>query len=98
MVVTDRTVRESNEKSDREWDAFRVFHDGPLRRCPACGRKVFLPCLACETERCGKVADPQDATEEELLRIELEGDRRRRYEYCRLKKVAEAIRKERDEP
>lgn len=26
------------------------FPKGPLGRCPTCGRKVVLPCLACETE------------------------------------------------
>lgn len=23
------------------------FHDGPLGRCPTCGARVFLPCVAC---------------------------------------------------
>ena len=80
-----------------EIERMRMFHDGPFGRCPRCGRKVFLPCLACAVELEGDVNDPLDTAEEEPLRVELDGDQRQRYEYCRLEKIAEAVRREDDE-
>lgn len=81
-------------KRYEEAEFFRHFHKGPLEKCPQCGRMVFSPCLACRTELMGQVNDPIETTEEESLHIQLEGEQRQRYEYCRLKKIAEAIRHE----
>ena len=80
------------ESYREEIELFRVYHSGKFGKCPECGRAVFLPCLACETELGGDMEDPWDTAEEEPLRIQLEGDERRRYEYCRLKKIADYAR------
>lgn len=76
-----------------EVEFLRSYHDGPFGRCPHCGRKVFLPCLACETERGGDVSDPLDTAEEEPMRVQLEGEYRQRYEYIHLEKIAESVRR-----
>lgn len=94
MIVTENANREATEKLDPVTESIRPFHPGPLRRCSRCGRKVFLPCLACQTELEGKVNDPFETTEEEPLHIQLEGEQRQRYEYLRLKKVSEAVRRQ----
>ncbi|PHS00445.1 MAG: hypothetical protein COA78_23965 [Blastopirellula sp.] len=28
----------------------RAFFNGPVERCPGCGRKVHMPCLACKVD------------------------------------------------
>ncbi|MDR1962687.1 MAG: hypothetical protein LBQ50_02795 [Planctomycetaceae bacterium] len=77
-----------------EAEEFRHFHTGPLERCPRCGRLTFQPCLACLTELDGEVLDPFDAeqNESDILRIQLMGRERQRYEYFHLEKTAEANR------
>jgi len=32
-------------------DATNLVFRGPVLRCPKCGRKVFLPCVACRIEK-----------------------------------------------
>ncbi|HBT76496.1 MAG TPA: hypothetical protein DEB39_06130 [Planctomycetaceae bacterium] len=81
-----------------ETEMFSHFHDGPFGRCPDCGRMVFLPCLACLTEQDGDVADPAETVEAEPMCIHLDGDERQRYEYVRLEKIAEEIRRSEKEP
>ncbi len=90
-VVTRPVAR---GKRYAEAETFRHFHDGPFGRCPRCGRMVFLPCLACLTERGGKIVDPAETAEEDPMRIQLEGDQRQRYEYLRMEKVAESLASE----
>lgn len=90
-------LRMGGPERRRELDYLRNFHDGRFGRCPSCGSAVFLPCLACELRRRGKENDPFDmppggSTDE--LRIQLQGEERRRYEYLRLQKVAETLRHE----
>ena len=80
---------------DRELDAIRVFHEGPLQRCSQCGRLVFHPCHACETVRKVRVHDPFDTVPSDWdeLRIELQGKERQRYEHFRLQKVMDETAK-----
>ncbi len=54
------TGHAENRQRYLETEMFRHFHDGPFGRCPDCGRMVFLPCLACRTEKVGTVADPAE--------------------------------------
>lgn len=79
----------TNEKQYDEMESLRLFHDGPLERCPECGRMIFQPCLACMTERMGKVVDPWDdpGCPEEILRIQLNDYDRQRYEEFHLDKA-----------
>ena len=95
MLVTENAGRETTTKFDRELEAIRVFHTGPLKRCSQCGRMVFLPCLFCETERKVKVSDPFDAVclDSDELRVELQGEERKRYEYFHLTKIADEVRR-----
>ncbi len=92
------TGHAENRQRYLETEMFRHFHDGPFGRCPDCGRMVFLPCLACRTEKVGTVADPAEVAEEEPMCVQLEGEQRQRYEYIRLEKVAEEIRRSEKEP
>jgi hypothetical protein len=95
-------VRRNREKKTNrtvctEIDEFRHFHhDRSFGRCPECGRMVFLPCLACLTEIEGEVNDPfeTEKTEQDLLRIQLSGRERQRYEHFHLKKVTNANQEE----
>ena len=32
-----------------------MFHDGEMGTCPECGRRIMLPCLACEIETNGLI-------------------------------------------
>lgn len=94
MIAEGNEAKYSNEKRRHEVELIQPFHDGTFKRCPLCGRSVFMPCLACALEVDGHVNDPVDTMEEEPLRIQLEGNQRQRYEYCRLEKYAEIIKRE----
>jgi len=80
---------------DRELDAIRVFHEGPLQRCSQCGRLVFHPCHACETVRKVRVHDPLDTVPSDWdeLRIELRDQERQRYEHFHMQKVMDGTAK-----
>ena len=90
-VVTENP--ETKVKFNKELEAIRVFHAGPLKRCHQCGRLVFHPCHACEMMRRGNVHDPfdTDLLDWDELRIELQDKERKRYEYVRLQKVTDEI-------
>ena len=96
MPVTENVVQEPKAGFNKEIEAIRPFHSGPLKRCSRCGRMVFHPCLVCETERKGNIADPFDTGEADGddLHVELLGEERKRYEYARLEKLAESVRRE----
>ncbi|PQO28728.1 helix-turn-helix domain-containing protein [Blastopirellula marina] len=38
-----------NESSPTDNDAINYF-DGPIERCPRCGRKVHMPCMPCRVD------------------------------------------------
>ncbi|MDR1962384.1 MAG: hypothetical protein LBQ50_01235 [Planctomycetaceae bacterium] len=87
-------TRRTKVLNNKEVEEFRHFHSGLLERCPRCGRIIFQPCLACLTELEGEVDDPFDAEsgDPDLLRIQLDDEERRRYEYLHLEKIAETVR------
>ena len=99
MIVTKNREQKAKKKFDKETESIRPFHQGSLRRCPECGRKVFLPCLACTVEQECQIPDPFDRPNwvSEMLRIQLQGEERQRYEYIRLEKIAETVRRESQE-
>ena len=104
MVITENRRQEApgveaqgvQTKFDKEIESIRQFHSGPLMRCSLCGRPVFHPCLACETERKSRVSDPFDAIPAEPNEggIELQSDERQRYEYFHMQKVRDENAKE----
>jgi hypothetical protein len=89
----ERRVKVMNSKEAGE---IRHFHQGQLERCPRCGRLMFQPCLACLMEIDGKVFDPFDAEQDDpdILRIQLFGRERQRYEHFHLEKAAAANQNE----
>lgn len=97
MASETETVTKNVGKRYDEAEMFRHFHDGPLLRCPDCGRMVFQPCLACWTERKGEPVDPADGIDEpvEILCVQLQDDERQRYEEIHLDKVLAAIKRDR---
>lgn len=69
------------------FDEMARFHDGPLGRCPECGARVFLPCVAC---RCKLVAvnsttrsNRESAFNLEGSSLQLKPDHHHRYETVR---------------
>jgi hypothetical protein len=69
------------------------FHTGKLGRCPLCGRKIFLPCLACLAEiHTGKLAvarHSQNESDFQNIELDLRGPELRRYEsICRQREQA----------
>jgi hypothetical protein len=37
------------------------FHDGEMGTCPECGRRIMLPCLACQVEPVGRKQEDEEA-------------------------------------
>ena len=66
---------------------YERFHTGKLGRCPLCGRKIFLPCLACLAEiHTGKLAVARRSKNEsdfQNIELDLKGPELRRYESIR---------------
>ena len=66
---------------------YERFHTGKLGRCPLCGRKIFLPCLACLAEiHTGKRAvahRSQNESDFQDIELDLKGPELRRYESIR---------------
>jgi len=93
-VLEDK--KETNTRFNKEIEAIRLFHKGPLKQCTRCHRLVFHPCRACEAERNGRVSDPLDTepVDWDELRIELPSEERQRYEYIHLQKVMAETAKE----
>jgi hypothetical protein len=57
---------------------------GPPVRCPGCGRLVFLPCKACETEAIrGRHRRPGVPDPQEDVTLDLRPHHRERYEAIR---------------
>jgi hypothetical protein len=65
----------------------------PLARCPVCGVKVESPCRLCRLRRLmarGRVSPPEPGAEGPL-KLELQGEHRRRYEEVRAWREAASL-------
>ena len=83
-------------RQEEEETALLQF-SGPPRRCPDCGGKVYMPCLACRARR-WKEKQRRDGTLlpavrcEEPLGLELREEHRLRYERVRARRQRLAMR------
>jgi len=62
--------------------------EGELGRCPGCGRRVFLPCLACQVESAKTRRLLHDLGREIRLGLELKPEDHRRYLWVRAAREA----------
>ena len=61
-----------------------LYHDGPLGRCPICGTRTYLPCIACMAQRALiDRAHCTDSEEIEDLALDLHYREFRRYRTVR---------------
>lgn len=72
------------------------FPSGPLRRCPTCGGRVYMPCRLCRVRDHATgtacTAKPQrDVEGDDPGRLQLRPAEQRRYEAIHARKVREAI-------
>jgi len=69
---------------------------GPFERCPGCGRRVSMPCRACQADairdRRQPTADARMRASHGPLKIRLRGSRRARYERVRKRRLASEAR------
>jgi transcriptional regulator with XRE-family HTH domain len=65
-----------------------VISAGPVERCPSCGGTVHLPCRLCHVRSllARSKLSPQPRRPEEIPRVELAGEYRRRYEQLRARR------------
>jgi transcriptional regulator with XRE-family HTH domain len=67
----------------------------PPRRCPDCGRLVYLPCRPCLIERRAAESDPPDAPADDgPMQLELRGACRRRYEEVLVNRLITSVHPE----
>ena len=69
-----RKLRQKTENT--AWDEDR--YKRPFERCPVCGGRVQLPCIACIVKRLGK-AKTYRFDRPESLELALEGEHKKRY-------------------
>lgn len=48
LVVNGRRIAEKPPAEPEE--EANPYFDGPVERCPRCGRKVYMPCMACRVD------------------------------------------------
>ena len=65
------TIKKEREDEDR--------HKRPFERCPVCGGRVQLPCIACVVSKLDKVKTFR-CNKPESLKLALEDEHRKRYE------------------
>ena len=73
--------RRIRDESPPKPEETAVVFSGPAVRCPGCGRKVHLPCMACRVASMPPCTT--FATSEGETSLDLQGDHRRRYERIR---------------
>ncbi|PQO45452.1 helix-turn-helix domain-containing protein [Blastopirellula marina] len=60
-VLTDNhLVKHRKSATDAEEGDSISYFDGPIERCPRCGRKVHMPCMPCRIDSmaaCGQVPE-----------------------------------------
>ena len=83
-LAVDYELRHSrNDLSDFD---VSQYHDGPLGRCPICGRRPYLPCIACVAESALiEQAHSTDSDEIADLELDLHYPEFRRYRTVRRK-------------
>jgi len=72
------------------------FPSGPLRRCPTCGGRVYMPCRLCRvrdhaTRTACTPKSQRDVAGDNPGRLQLRAAEQRRYEALHARKVHEAI-------
>ena len=71
-------------KMPREPDLIQDAASGPVRRCPVHGTLVRMPCLACKIEALSRrYRRPNPERGDSMIRLELHGGERLRYEQVR---------------
>ena len=89
-IATGRRPDYADLRRQREAEAVTV--PGPQGRCPQCGAKVYMPCLACDVRHQARTSPRREHAQlserlERACELDLKEGHRRRYQRVREKRI-----------